>query len=269
MTVKSSFFRKLQSLERLIRLPLVKSSKNPLYPSGFCTNHINNYEGADRLTSFLTQIVQERLDKTEPLPGYPFRKSLLTDEDIFNPHSPIMEFCTQKRIMDIARAHLPFEPYLRAVELWVDSADVDRSTPIETQYYHLDGDDTFNLKCFIYLSDVTMEHGPFTFFPVNVRSATSIWNAPAGINNTSRVADESLETSSQKHGVHFTGAKGTMIFADTCWGYHKGLVPKVGKRWLFTFQFTSKRPFWGPVLKLPASHKSELNPAHLQQVLMK
>ncbi len=268
MTIKSFVTNKLHSIERFATLPLVAQPKNLLYPNGYHTSRLEEFWGGEALLAFLDNVVATRFEGSQPLPGYPFRRSLLTDQDIFDPASPILQFCLQEAILKLVKSHLPFEPFLRSVELWVDTAEVSQNGPIETQYYHLDGDDSYNLKCFLYLSDVTLEHGPFTFFPVHYKSATSLIGRPRGINNTSRIKDNSLE-SPEKKGVHFVGTRGSLIFADTCWGYHKGLLPRVGRRILFTFQFTSKNPYWGPVMVIPDQLRDSVKQKEMKQILTK
>jgi hypothetical protein len=204
-------------------------------------------------------MVAEREPGTPTLPDYPYRKSILRDEDLFVAGAPLLDFMLQEPILRHVRDYLPFHPYLRSAEIWVDYASEDPA--LETQFFHLDGDDAYNLKVFVYLNDVSEENGPFTFMPTDRISAYRIFK-PEGINRTARVRDEDVHRFGES--VSFTGRRGSVILADTCLGYHKGLKPRKGRRVMFTFQFTSAEPYYGPVLpELPAGSPAARHRSHL------
>src|SRR5579862_1817707 len=78
-------------------------------------------------------------------------------------HSAFLRPALEPQVIALANAYIGMRSYLRGLELW-------RNVPTDeppklSQLWHRDWDDTINLKYFVYLSDVTERHGPFTFAP--------------------------------------------------------------------------------------------------------
>jgi hypothetical protein len=137
----------------------------------------------------------------------------------------------EPQAIGLANAYLGMRSYLRGLDLW-------RNVPTDqppklSQLWHRDWDDLINLKYFVYLSDVTEGHGPFTFAP---------GTHPRGdrqLDVTTRLGDEEMaERIAPDDWVVCTGPVGTVVIADTC-GYHKGGKPVAGERLLWTAQFTT------------------------------
>src|SRR5947208_3119987 len=76
---------------------------------------------------------------------------------------PFVALALEPQVVALANAYIGMRSYLRGLEMW-------RNLPTDeppklSQLWHRDWDDVVNLKFFVYLSDVTEEHGPFTFAP--------------------------------------------------------------------------------------------------------
>jgi hypothetical protein len=144
---------------------------------------------------------------------------------------PFVALALEPQVVALANAYIGMHSYLRGLEMW-------RNLPTDeppklSQLWHRDWDDVINLKLFVYLSDVTEEHGPFTF-----ASGTQP-GGPRELDVKDRLSDDEMAARvSREDWVVCTGGPGTVVLADTC-GYHKGGKPTKGDRLLWTAQFTS------------------------------
>jgi hypothetical protein len=140
----------------------------------------------------------------------------------------------EPQVIALANAYMEMHSYLRAVDVWLNVPTVD--APKLSQLWHRDYDDRINVKIFVYLTDVTERHGPFTFAPRT---------HPHGnrqLQVTSRLEDDEMaRLVPQDEWVVCTGPVGTVVIADTC-GYHKGGKPDIDQRILWTAQYTSAAP---------------------------
>lgn len=124
-----------------------------------------------------------------------------------------------------------------------------------SQLWHRDPGDLKIVKVFIYLCDVTMDNGPFTYIPgtqafgrhagvVPEKKPGGDWITP--IERDIRWTDEEMEAAIPRdQWLHVCGPNHTMIIADTV-GFHRGFKPKEGARLLVCFTYTSGVP--GPLL---------------------
>ena len=144
---------------------------------------------------------------------------------------PFVALALEPQVVALANAYIGMHSYLRGLEMW-------RNLPTDeppklSQLWHRDWDDVINLKLFVYLSEVTEEHGPFTF-----ASGTQP-GGPRELDVKDRLSDDEMaERIPREEWVVCTGGPGTVVLADTC-GYHKGGKPTKGDRLLWTAQFTS------------------------------
>lgn len=145
--------------------------------------------------------------------------------------SPYVALALEPQVVALANAYVGMRSYLRGLEMW-------RNLPTDeppklSQLWHRDWDDVINLKVFVYLSDVTEDHGPFTFAPGTQP------RGPRQLDVKDRLSDEEMaKLVPREEWVVCTGPPGTVVLADTC-GYHKGGKPTKGDRLLWTAQFTS------------------------------
>lgn len=115
-----------------------------------------------------------------------------------------------------------------------------RSYPIDkadkTQLFHCDPNvpDGEFIKFFIYLNDVDMDNGPFTYvksshvrFPVNKR-------------NPYRWRDEDIEQLYGKDSIVYATANYGDLVVCCTWGFHKGLKPNTHHRDLFTVNWVTQ-----------------------------
>lgn len=100
----------------------------------------------------------------------------------------------------------------------------------EAQLYHRDVDDWKFCKFFIYLTDVSSENGPHIY--VKGSSASPQYR------KIRRYQDNEVEAKFGKENViTFEKPKGSAFMVDT-YGFHKGLLPKSGKRLLLQIEYS-------------------------------
>ncbi len=141
----------------------------------------------------------------------------------------LSEICNEAIFLDIAYQYFRRKPQLNYCSVWLDFPTGDAEK--ETQLWHRDPDDPFLLKIFIYLNDVNMNNGPFTFAPGSHTMPFGKWERQVNLSN------RYIE-------FNAVGEKGTIIIADTN-GLHKGLLPEQGHRILLTINYTSLNPRFG------------------------
>jgi hypothetical protein len=158
-----------------------------------------------------------------------FLEKLLPDRLTLD--SPHVALALEPQVVALANAYLGMRSYLRALDVWRNVPTPD--PPKLSQLWHRDYDDAINLKLFVYLTDVGLESGPFTFAPGTQPGG------PRRLSIKDRVDDDEMaELVPPEEWVVATGEAGTVVLADTC-GYHKGGKPTKGERVLWTAQFTS------------------------------
>jgi hypothetical protein len=148
-----------------------------------------------------------------------------------------MRLALQPEILATANAYLRMRSMLRSVELWLN---VPTPGPArDTQLWHRDADDRQNLKVFIYLTDVSVDSGPFCYIPGTQPGGRRL---AAPIERAARVDDPTMARAVPERGWRVGVAPRTSVtLADTT-GWHKGLKPTKGHRVLLMAQYTSGRP---------------------------
>jgi ectoine hydroxylase-related dioxygenase (phytanoyl-CoA dioxygenase family) len=177
----------------------------------------------------LQAIAERREAQKEAVAAKDFLERLMPAQ--VSADSAYVRLALEPQAVALASAYLGMRSYLRGLELWRNLPTDD--PPKLSQLWHRDWDDVVNLKFFVYLSDVTAEHGPFTFAP-----GTHPYGA-VELEVEGRLTDEEMtRLVPREEWVVCTGGPGTVVIADTC-GYHKGGKPVKGDRLLWTAQFTS------------------------------
>ncbi|NOT46209.1 MAG: hypothetical protein HOP17_00470 [Acidobacteria bacterium] len=168
-----------------------------------------------------------------------FNLELLGSELTFDSSDIFSCFAISPALLNIANAYLRMYAQLRYYNVWYTFAT--NTAARESQLWHFDREDQYILKVFIYLKDVDIGTGPFTYAPGTHRKGLH-WNKkPESFteNNVFRTTDEQMNAViPQEKWIRATGKKGTVVFADTR-GYHKGGEARKDDRLMYTCMFTS------------------------------
>lgn len=202
------------------------------------------------------------------------RKSADADEDIgvktfnlemlgstlsFDPHDVFARFALSAPILRIANAYLQMAVLLRYYNVWKTFASNGKSR--ESQLWHVDREDNYILKMFLYLDDVDEGAGPFTYAPGTQRNGRNRAIEPEFFieGGVRRTTDEQMKAVlPESDWIRCTGKKGTLILADTA-GYHKGGEARTKDRLMYTCMYTSRASESKRLLNIPV----DLDPAAL------
>lgn len=149
------------------------------------------------------------------------RLELIENEDILN-------IANDNGLLALAQEFLGATPTISNINMWWSFGE--RPQAEEAQLYHRDVDDWKFCKVFIYLTDVSLENGPHIYV-----KGTS---ASPKLRKIRRYQDVEIENAFGKENViTFVEPKGTSFMVDT-YGFHKGLLPKSGRRLLLQVQYS-------------------------------
>ena len=142
--------------------------------------------------------------------------------DKINPAiDPFMQLICNRNMIEIATLYLGYLPTLDFTNVMM--------TPIQdgkqfgAQLWHKDLHHKKSLKIFFTPLDLTLEHGPFQFFPPRFSTLKYFRYSPQSS------TDEQLEKTglNVKDAITFFGGKGKVLFVDTARCLHRGGMSKV------------------------------------------
>ncbi len=168
-----------------------------------------------------------------------FTLEMLGSEWTFDPTNIFARFALSRSFVNIANSYFRMQTRLRYYNVWYTSAS--ETTARESQLWHFDREDRYILKVFVYLSDVDIGSGPFTYAPGTHKKGRFSSIAPAFFdeNGVRRTTDEQMSNVYPPERWRVcTGMKGTVVFADTR-GFHKGGEARTSDRLMFTCMYTS------------------------------
>lgn len=140
----------------------------------------------------------------------------------------ILKLANDPAVLKIAQEFLGAKPTISNINIWWSFPDKKKAE--EAQNFHRDVDDFRFCKLFVYLTDVTETTGPHVYV-----KGTS--NSPK-LRKIRRYADEEIEGAFGKDNIiEFVRPAGSCFMVDT-YGFHKGLLPRNGKRLLLQFQYS-------------------------------
>lgn len=145
----------------------------------------------------------------------------------------IHKFVFDDRIIDIAAAYMDCYPAFGTCNL--RKSFVNSLNEGGNQIYHVDPNSPRFLKFFIYMDDVDMDGGPFSYVEKS-------HNKKFEINGTNWNTKYSWETEEidnlyGKENVRYlTAKKGDLLVADTN-GWHRGIKPKLKERTMLTLDY--------------------------------
>lgn len=162
----------------------------------------------------------------------PFDKPLDAD-------NPFLKVALDPNILRIVSNYMGLYPQLHSVGAWLNLPT--DGVASHSQLWHRDPEDLMTVKVFVYLNDVSVENGPFSYIP-----DTHPFGKSSGVNiaheHKRRISDqEMIEAFPQNNWKVCLGSSGTMIIADTV-GFHRGGMVERGERLLITMTYTSGAP---------------------------
>lgn len=156
--------------------------------------------------------------KQELINNYKGRKEFKLSLKKYIDEKLIYKILSSELIIDVITEYFNSKPKLNYYDIWLDIPTNNEEKL--TQLYHRDYDNKFLVKVFIYLNDVSMNHGPFCYIKTSHKDPWKLYKSKNRLNDIEKnyLYDANFSKA-------IDGKKNTLIIADTN-GMHKGLKPK-------------------------------------------
>ncbi len=159
-----------------------------------------------------------------------FLLTIASDEELLK-KTEINKFLKSEFVNENVSYYLNQSYVLSTVRLWWTPVN---DTSISSQKFHLDEEDLTQLKVFINISEVTQNHGPFTF----ISSDTTTKIISGFKNGKRRFSDEDVyKHASREELIELTGKAGSGAFVDTSKCLHFGSRNNTKERLVLMAQF--------------------------------
>ena len=165
--------------------------------------------------------------------------------------NPFVQFYLSEKLLQVVISYLGYIPQL--YEIYIEkTVPVGGASPTHSQNWHRDPEEKKTLKIFLYLNDVGIDSGPFTYILRSQPTAKSKLaklfpqKLPHGSYPDSTSINESVNVGSY---YVATAEKATLIFCDTA-GIHRGGHAIKYERIMATAFFPSKKYSMEPLFKL-------------------
>lgn len=167
-----------------------------------------------------------------------FLLELLGELPVLDPDSIYTRFALQNEILEVANGYFEMFTSLRHYNVW--RTFTSQGEARQSQLWHVDREDHYVLKMFLYLSDVDEGAGPFTYAPgTHARGRVRCQPAYSSEGHIKRSTDAQMaEVVPPDQWIKGIGPQGTILFADTH-GYHKGGESRTQDRLLFNCMYVS------------------------------
>jgi hypothetical protein len=143
-------------------------------------------------------------------------------EDAFRLGSPYMDFALHEEVVAAATAYLGVVPILLNIDIWYAYAPPSKKGPINASLWHLDGDDTTQMKVWVHLNDVSREAGPLTALDASL-SEDFAEHTEYDSSVEYRIPDDKINSFiTDDDLVTFDGPRGQVDFCDTSRCFHMG-----------------------------------------------
>ncbi|MBV8883058.1 MAG: phytanoyl-CoA dioxygenase [Chroococcidiopsidaceae cyanobacterium CP_BM_RX_35] len=152
------------------------------------------------------------------------------------------QWAQEERLIKIIENYIGLEIAFQGVHL---RKDFNNAKQIGTQLWHKDAEDRRILKIFVYLNDVSENHGPFEYIPKHITSSfLTSWCIYYKLVKTGFLGisdDEMKQIVPKSVWKSCPGPAGTVIFVDTKSVIHHGTLRQVERSALF-FVYTARYP---------------------------
>jgi hypothetical protein len=156
----------------------------------------------------------------------------------------VLRWGVEERLLDIVESYLGVPPAFTTVHL---RKDVGGGHQVGTRFWHIDTEDRRVIRVLVYLSDVTIDDGPFEYIPRPQTDACTALRERALRSDGDPVFDDEMRRHvPEREWRACTGPAGTVVIADNAAVYHHGKVHDA-ERTVLIYTYTSRRPLY-PVL---------------------
>lgn len=162
--------------------------------------------------------------------------------DFSMPHdaeSNVLRLALDENILMTVAKYMGTKPMLHGVAAWYNFPVAQAAS--FSQLWHRDPEDVKTVKVFIYLDDVGVDNGPFTYLPRTHPLGADSTIMPVHEHPRRITGPEMERVFERQRWLECCGPAHSLIMADTV-GFHRGGNVKDGHRTLVTFTYTSARP---------------------------
>jgi hypothetical protein len=166
--------------------------------------------------------------------------------------SPYMRFALDEDVIASVAAYLGLVPILFDFDVWYSPPA--GPEPRNAQRWHLDGDDTMQVKVWIHCADIGPDSGPLTVLDATASEAFA-GQIAYDSSKEYRIADEKVEAHvGEQDLTSFAGPAGTVDLVDTSRCFHFGsrVAPDAPARRVFYAQYVTPYAF-----KFERDHREE------------
>lgn len=147
----------------------------------------------------------------------------------------------EPRLLDIAETYLGVPPAFTTVHL---RKDVGNGRQVGTRLWHIDTEDRRVIRVLVYLSDVTLDSGPFEYIPRPQTVACTALRDRAMRSDGDPIFDDEMRAHvPEVHWRPCVGPAGTVVIADNAAVYHHGRVHEK-ERLALIYTYTSRHPVY-------------------------
>ncbi|MFQ5698575.1 MAG: hypothetical protein ACE5IL_09865, partial [Myxococcota bacterium] len=191
-----------------------------------------------------------------------FLLSILSGPD-FARQPELVRFMVARPIVEVAARYLGSVPILSGAHLWWSPPN---QSARSSQLFHIDREDTEQLKLFVHITRVSEENGPLTLLPAHVSQRV---RRRVGL-HVRRLQDAQVERAAAlSEPIRVTGEPGSAVFVDTSSCLHYGSRANRSDRLVLAIQFLrfhSPRGATLPFQRPPDLARMDLDP--LQQLAL-
>ena len=201
-------------------------------------------EVAEAANALIDAIGHDRLMEVEATKKTkPYLASGFLEKKKLGLDSPYLRFALNECVLRAVTAYLGMVPVLNQLDVWYSVPQVDAL--VGSQLWHLDHDDTMQVKVWVHCSDIGPESGPLTALDAT-HSAELAKRIGYDMGTGYRVPDKQLAHYAASDAiVAFEGPRGTVDFVDTSSCFHFGsrLAPGAPPRRTTHFMYVTPYSF--------------------------
>jgi len=207
---------------------------------GFCTFSESNFPKIHDVVRSCNEIINKKSPKNledwfkqrskSDSKGYFF--NVLEKDDILN-YPELLEFALSDEVLSTIVPYYKMSPQLCSIGIYYSKISDDL---LGSQNFHTDGTDPHHVKCFINLSNIGHNDGPFTFIPADKTEELRKHNG--GMLRSGGIEDQILLDQYEKeYRIALTGNAGMGGFVDTSRCLHYGSRCVDNPRLIFMFHY--------------------------------
>ena len=206
-------------------------------------SHGASFQKANSVIALTENAVEEswniiKQSNLETTTNKSYLKPLLSKDEIKLP-SAITNLALSDELLSVVTKYLGTFPILYYINIWYTRGNANQIEFEGSQLFHLDHEDYKQIKCFVYLNDMEMDHGPTQYI-----NATDSHQIVKQFNYNTKTENKNISDCKlnlySKH-VHL-GKKGSIVLMDTSSCFHCGGRSKKD-RFLLVFQYLTPFAF--------------------------